>query len=106
VLIESTASDSQLPQRPCLSNSTGDRQSIHHQRFMSISLLKNLIFLGEYILNEAPVRDHSRKAPFFRVRQYREFSTHFRLRTLEKAAIKRTPIALSKSQNLLMLIYL
>jgi len=31
-----TASDSQLPQRPCLSRFTANRQSIHHQRFMGI----------------------------------------------------------------------
>jgi len=38
--IESTASDSQLSQRPCLSNSTAERQSMHHQRFITIFLLK------------------------------------------------------------------
>jgi hypothetical protein len=34
--IKSTASDSQFSHRPCVSNSTAERQSMHHQRFMII----------------------------------------------------------------------
>lgn len=66
--IESTASDSQLPQRPCLSNSTAERQSIHHQRFMIFRLLKqNLIFLSEYILDLPSAGDYRQKAPLCEV---------------------------------------